>query len=581
MTDLKPAPSLHARGPAAGPGDRPGVDDVVLIDERGRAAGVRPKATVHSGRTPLHLGFSCHVVDRAGRLLVTRRALAKRTWPGVWSNACCGHPRPGEALGDAVARRLADELGVRASRMALAIPDFVYRASMADGCVEHELCPVVVAQVDEPPRPDPAEVADVAWVGWDALLARATERPTTLSPWSVAQIRALDRLAPSPADWLDWHAGRPGLGRAPADGGPAAEALESGDDPLAAVAAGVDAVIDGFLAEREREVRAIHPAVPEVAGEVQRLVAAGGKRLRPAFVWWGHRAAGAAADDGVLVAAAAVELLHTFALLHDDVMDRSLHRRGRPAAHVALAGLHRRHGLAGDDQWFGISAALLAGDLGFVWADQLFDTTPLPPAAVEAGRRVFTLLRTEVIAGQYLDLRLAHDEGGDEEAARRVALLKSARYTVTRPLLLGAALAGAEPHPAPSTAALAAYGDALGLAFQMRDDVLGLFGDPAATGKDAIDDLREGKRTLLVLRALRLTGGADHRFLRGALGDPDLDPAGAARCRAIVASSGALASVEALIEAERARAVDAVAGLDATARAALTRLADLAAHRGR
>ena len=184
-----------------------------------------------------------------------------------------------------------------------------------------------------------------------------------------------------------------------------------------------------------------------------------------------------------------------------------------------------------------------------------------------------------MIGGQYLDLRLAHDPDGGEELAEQVALLKSARYTVTRPLLLGAALAGTDDPEL--TTALEVYGDAVGLAFQLRDDVLGLFGDPAATGKACTDDLREGKRTLLVLRALRLTTGVDHLFLRRSLGNPDLDVVDARRCRDIVATSGARASIEARIEAERARAVAAIAHLDDPARTALVRMAAMATDRGR
>jgi isopentenyl-diphosphate delta-isomerase type 1 len=576
-----------------GPATDRDADQVVLLDDLGRPAGRRPRRTVHDRQTPLHLGFSCYVVDRDGRVLVTRRALTKRTWPGVWTNACCGHPRPGEALGAAVARRLRDELRVSARRMVLGLPDFAYRASMDDGCVEHELCPVVVARVDDVPRPDPAEVAEVAWVAWEDLVARAQDRPASLSPWAVLQIRELHRRVASPAALLAAAA----AGAAPCDLlGPApafarsraaapsppspARGSAGGDDPVAAVRPAVEAVIDDFLTRQEREVGQLDPAVGEVTDEIHRLVAAGGKRLRPAFVLWGHAAAGGDRRGGAVVAAAALELLHTFALLHDDVMDRSLRRRGRPAAHVALARRHRADGLTGDGAWFGASAAVLAGDLCSVWADQLFGATPLPPAAVAAGRQVFDRLRAEVICGQYLDLRQAHDPTTDEDTATRVALLKSARYTVTRPLQLGAALADGDGH-GPVAAALATYGDAVGLAFQMRDDVLGMFGDPTSTGKNGVDDLREGKRTLLVLRALRLTSGRDHHLLWQALGDPDLDPAGAARCRAIVAASGARASIEALIAAEQARAVEAVSGLADPARTALVRLAALASDRDR
>ena len=574
MTDVRTAPAR----PPADPDD-PG-DDVVLLDGLGRPSGRRPRGTVHDRCTPLHLAFSCHVVDPAGRVLLTRRALAKPTWPGTWTNACCGHPRPGEALGDAVRRRLKDELGVAPVRLGLAVPDFAYRAAVPGGPVEHELCPVVIAEVHEPPRPAPAEVDDLTWLAWDDVCRRVDAHPGSLSPWAVAQVDELRHLGPSPLAWLDAHvgpgsdgAGEVGLDRVPGPAGPRAH----GPDPTAAVRPAVDVVLADFIAAREREIRAADATVLEVVGPVRRLVAAGGKRLRPAFVHWGHRATGAPHEDALAFVGAAVEMLHTFALLHDDVIDRSAQRRGQPAAPVALRALHQDQGLSGDSAWFGTSAALLAGDLCFVWADQLLDAAPLPPAALDAGRRVFAALRTEVIGGQYLDLRLAHDPAAGELAARRVALLKSARYTVTRPLLLGAALAG---RPGPSEA-LTRYGDAVGLAFQMRDDVLGLFGDPAATGKDPDDDLREGKRTLLVLRALRLTDGRDHRVLRRALGDAHLDAADARRCRRIVTASGARASIEALIEAERARAVHALSDVPEPARTALAALAATTAHRDR
>jgi geranylgeranyl diphosphate synthase type I len=574
----------------------PATEPVVLLDAGGRPSGTMPKAVAHHDRTPFHLAFSCHVVAPGGRVLLTRRAATKRTWPGTWSNACCGHPAPGETLRGAVERRLREELGLVPRRMALALPDFAYRAVMADGTVEHELCPVVVAEVDSRPHPHPDEVDDVAWVTWDELRRRVADDPASLSPWSVDQVGLLADLAPTPLAWLDTvgvreHAAPGALDRpvgiqlvADADD-PAGDRDSDRDDPIAGVRAPVERAVDGFLAARVAEVADLDPAAAAVAAEVRRLVAAGGKRLRPAFAYWGHRATGAHHDDGVVVAAAALELLHTFALLHDDVMDRSPSRRGRPTAHRNLAEAHRRDGLGGDSGWFGMSGAVLAGDLAFLWATELLAEAPLPPDAATRARRVFARLCTEVIAGQVLDLRLTAGEGecsagvGDA-LARRVALLKSARYTVTRPLQLGAALAA----PAADRAldrALAAYGDAVGLAFQLRDDVLGLFGDPAVTGKSGLDDLREGKRTLLVVRALRLAADDDARVLSSALGDPDIDECVAARCREIVAGSGALASVEARIAACRDEAIAAVRGVGQPARAALEALADRALDRSR
>lgn len=179
------------------------AEHVVLLDEDGRARGTLPKPEAHHADTPLHLAFSCHVVDGAGRALLARRAVTKRTWPGVWSNACCGHPQLGETLREAVERRVHEELGVRVVRLGLALPTFTYRATMVDGTVEHELCPVFVAEVEGEPAPDPAEVAAVAWIRWDDLQARVRTSPHTLSPWSVQQLPHLDGRVPDDAPRAD------------------------------------------------------------------------------------------------------------------------------------------------------------------------------------------------------------------------------------------------------------------------------------------------------------------------------------------------------------------------------------------
>jgi geranylgeranyl diphosphate synthase, type I len=555
-------------------------EHVVLLDARGHATGVAPKRDVHGAATPLHLGFSCYVVDRRGRVLLTRRASSKATWPGAWSNACCGHPARDESLRAAVTRRLHDELGVRATRLALAIPDFVYRATMANGIVEHELCPVVVAEVDGTLRPDPDETSDVQWVEWSDLVRRAERDDDQLSPWSVQQVSALAAQAGSPVEFFDRLGSHDGLLDVPA-----APTMGASDrhrvpairlDPFAPVRAETEPRLRAFLASRAAALVAVDDALAPVAEAVVRLVLAGGKRLRPAFVYWGHRAVSRTPDEHVHALAGAVELLHTFALVHDDVMDRSDTRRGQPAVHRALSDEHVRARLTGDGDWFGTSAAILAGDLVFVWADALLDAAGVDGDAMARARRVFTDLRVEVMAGQYLDLRHAGRPAGTADDARQVALLKSGRYTVTRPLLLGAALARTEPEV---ERALRTYGDAVGLAFQMRDDVLGLFGDPLRTGKSTTDDLRSGKRTVLALRALALTDGAARAALVAALGDPEVDERTADRCRDIVATSGALASVEALIRAEHARALVAIADLAPDARDGLRALASVAIER--
>lgn len=173
---------------------------VVLLAQDGTPIGFAPKAVVHDTHTPLHLAFSCYLFDERGRVLLTRRALTKATWPGVWSNTCCGHPQPGEDPAEAVRRRLRQELGIEADGLVLVLPDFSYRAVDASGVVENEICPVWVGQVPAatPLSPDPAEVMDTAWVAWSDLVGAARGTPQLLSPWSVLQVPQLEAtdLAP-------------------------------------------------------------------------------------------------------------------------------------------------------------------------------------------------------------------------------------------------------------------------------------------------------------------------------------------------------------------------------------------------
>lgn len=175
---------------------------VVLLDGDRRPHGTMRKDSVHTDRTPLHLAFSVYVLDGRGRLLVTRRALGKRTWPGVWTNTCCGHPGPGEAPAAAVLRRLQAELGLAAEAPTTVLPDFAYRATSADGIVENEVCPVFLARADADPEPDPAEVADWRWVPWQSYVDLVTAAPWALSPWSVLQVEQLSALAAHPYELL-------------------------------------------------------------------------------------------------------------------------------------------------------------------------------------------------------------------------------------------------------------------------------------------------------------------------------------------------------------------------------------------
>ncbi len=187
-----PDPSERRPRMADGMSAEPQNDLVVLLDDHDQPCGTAPRARVHTDRTPRHLAFSCYLFDGHGRVLLTRRALAKATWPGTWTNSCCGHPRPGEPGEDAVRRRVGEELGAALDRLELVLPDFGYRAVDASGIVENEHCPVWAGYLAGTLRPDPAEVCETAWVAWDDLVRLAASAPALISPWCALQVPLLD-----------------------------------------------------------------------------------------------------------------------------------------------------------------------------------------------------------------------------------------------------------------------------------------------------------------------------------------------------------------------------------------------------
>ena len=177
------------------------MESVVLVDETGSARGTAAKAAVHHAQTPLHLAFSCYLFNDAGQFLLTRRAESKRTWPGAWTNTCCGHPLPGEPLTDSVRRRLRAELGISAADVVLILPRFRYRARMANGTLENEVCPVYAAYSDAAPAPDPEEVAEIRWVDWDRFCDAVRTGQQSISPWCAMQLPELTALGPRPLNW--------------------------------------------------------------------------------------------------------------------------------------------------------------------------------------------------------------------------------------------------------------------------------------------------------------------------------------------------------------------------------------------
>jgi geranylgeranyl diphosphate synthase type I len=338
------------------------------------------------------------------------------------------------------------------------------------------------------------------------------------------------------------------------------------DSPLDAedLRARVHKVLDGFLTRQSDLLESVSPECVSLADYVTDLMR-GGKRLRPAFCYWGWRAAGGGDCEAIVVAAAATEFFQAAALIHDDVMDDSDTRRGMPAVHRRFATLHRASGWTGDGERFGLAGAVLAGDLCLVWSDELFTGSGMPPPALARARPAFDRMRTQLIGGQYLDMLeqsvAARRTGGAVDRARRVIRYKSAKYTIEEPLLIGGLLAGAE---AELLAGYRAFGLPLGEAFQLRDDVLGVFGDPAQTGKPAGDDLREGKRTVLVAKAFEAATPAQRDRLRRLLGDPGLGGAGVQTLREIITETGARRAVETLVDELVDDARRALAAIDLT-----------------
>jgi geranylgeranyl diphosphate synthase, type I len=339
------------------------------------------------------------------------------------------------------------------------------------------------------------------------------------------------------------------------------------------------AALTDFLRPQLSELGGIAPDMLPWTEAVGDLLA-GGKRLRAAFCYWGWRGAGGGDCPQIHRAAAAIELLHASALVHDDVIDASDTRRGQPAAHRRFAQLHEAGRWRGCAESFGSGAAILIGDLLLAWTDQLYRASGLPAEALGRGQQVLDAMRAEVICGQYLDLLAATSDDSTVDTALRVARYKSAKYTIERPLQLGVTLAG-PPDAAPLLAACTGYGIPLGVAFQLRDDLLGVFGDPAQTGKPAGDDVREGKRTVLVAIARERASAAQRELLDRHLGDRLLDDKGTEQVREILTDTGAAAECERMINSGLADALAALADAPVTvqARQALSELAVAATAR--
>jgi len=345
----------------------------------------------------------------------------------------------------------------------------------------------------------------------------------------------------------------------------------------AAFRAAVSTTLTAFVDEQAGRLGPLGEDAALLVDQARRSLS-GGKRLRAAFCYWGYRAVREPDDEaGLLRAVGALELLHASALVHDDYMDASDTRRGRPATHKALEALHRERGWSGDARQYGAAGAILLGDLLLSWSEEMLRTCGLPDGPVRAAQGLFDATRSEVITGQFLDVCAQARGASDVDAAMRVLRFKSAKYTVERPLHIGAALAGGGPD---LQRALSGFGLPLGEAFQLRDDLLGVFGDPDVTGKPAGDDLSEGKRTVLVALAVQGARPERAKLLNGKLGTA-LSGGDVDELRRVIDESGAHAEVEARITELTEASLGALAEAPVTdqARVVLRELAEAATQR--
>ncbi|MDX2382237.1 MAG: polyprenyl synthetase family protein [Acidimicrobiia bacterium] len=350
----------------------------------------------------------------------------------------------------------------------------------------------------------------------------------------------------------------------------------SGSPPssLSTIAARVERRLDTLLTAEHERWASFDPNLAHPMSEIRRLVMSGGKRLRPAFCTWGYVAAGGDETDQLVVdAGGALELMHAFALFHDDVMDDAATRRGEPTTHALAAAEHAASGWSGESRRFGDGVAILVGDLTFVYADQLLADAP------RTAWRIWNELRIELNIGQYLDIIGSVQRTRDLTTAERICRYKSGKYTIERPLHLGAVLAAPE-RADDLLPALSAYGLPLGDAFQMRDDVMGAFGDTTLTGKPVGGDLIEGKPTPLLARAVAAASATELEVL-DLVGRPGIDDEQVAAIQQVIVDTGALDDLERTIAEltdEAVRALDDAATTAPIAPAADGALRELAVY---
>lgn len=351
---------------------------------------------------------------------------------------------------------------------------------------------------------------------------------------------------------------------------------------LAEIRIRVQRDLTDFLAEQTHYLGEIGTELLPAAEAMNEFLLDGGKRLRPLFAFCGYVCAGGKDDDAIIRAISSLELLQACALIHDDIMDASDTRRGKPSIHRRFEGIHRQEELSGSSIHYGESAAILLGDLALVWAGQMLNQSGLSESQLIGVLPIYDEMRVEIMAGQFLDI---HEQALSSQSVARslkIARYKSGKYTVERPLHFGASMALPDGVDRDNYFTIfSEFGLPMGEAFQLRDDLLGVFGDPTLTGKPAGDDLREGKRTVLMAMTHDRADADQERAIAEYFGDRHLDDEGLKELRAIITETGAREHVEELIEKLTLTALDALDRdeISESANALLRELASMAIGR--
>jgi geranylgeranyl diphosphate synthase type I len=300
----------------------------------------------------------------------------------------------------------------------------------------------------------------------------------------------------------------------------------------------LDPFLEAYFAEKIKQAAEIHPEAVVLVEEIRRMVQAGGKRIRPAFAYAAYVASGGHSHEAVLYASSALELWHTFAIIHDDIIDESSLRRGQSTAHTAFDKFHQNRHFPGDSQRFGISAAILAGDLAFSFADELLDSAPFPAERIRRAKIYYNAMKQQTIYGEHLDVISQFKKQISEADVLKILEYKTAKYTIERPMHIGACLAGADEE---KLQIFSNYAVPLGQAFQIQDDILGTFGKEENIGKPTDSDIKEGKMTLLIVKAYEAVKPAERKVLDGALGNKKASTRQINQVRKVIENCGSLA----------------------------------------